>query len=219
MDMNWLNQFPVLSALGSEDRNLLLKASTPVTVPADTVVFTPGQQPDSMLLVLDGTVRVQHLSEKGREIVLYRVRGGESCVLTTSCLLAHEGYSATGITETEVHAVSIPRKLFDTLLGNSSEFRQFVFHAYSRRIADLFLVVEDVAFQRMDVRVAHKLLELAGDKHTLRITHQQLAAELGTAREVVSRQLSEFQRRNWIEQTRGAVTLLDKPAIERLSQQ
>ena len=219
MDMDWPSRFPVLNALGSEDRDALAKASSLVTVPADTVVFSPGQQPDSMLLVLDGTVRVQHLSEKGREIVLYRVRGGESCVLTTSCLLAHEGYSATGITETEVHAVSIPRKMFDTLLGSSSEFRQFVFHAYSRRIADLFLVVEDVAFQRMDVRVAHKLLELAGNKSAIRITHQQLAAELGTAREVVSRQLSEFQRRSWIEQTRGNVTLLDCPAIERLSHQ
>lgn len=216
---NWLNEFPVLNALGSEDRDSLVQACARVTVPADTVVFAPGQQPDSMMLVLDGTVRVQHLSEKGREIVLYRVRGGESCVLTTSCLLAHENYSATAITETEVHAVSIPHKMFDKLLGSSSEFRQFVFHAYSRRIADLFLIVEDVAFQRMDVRVACKLLELAIGKRTIRITHQQLAAELGTAREVVSRQLSEFQRRNWIEQTRGNVTLLDNAAIERLSQQ
>ncbi|MGQ7846133.1 Crp/Fnr family transcriptional regulator [Granulosicoccus sp. 3-233] len=215
--MDWLSTFPALAQLSAEDHDLLLGESKIIKAPADTVVFGPGQKPDNLLMVLSGTVRVQHLSEKGREIVLYRVRGGQSCVLTTSCLLAHEEYTASGVTETEVQAVAIPRRLFDRLLEHSSEFRQFVFHAYSRRISDLFLMVEEVAFQRMDVRVAQKLLELAGGDSDITITHQQLSAELGTAREVISRQLAEFQRREWVRQTRGHIELINCAALETLA--
>lgn len=217
--MDWISKFPALSHLSDDDRATLLRESKVIKAPANTTIFGPGQRPDNLLMVLDGTVRVQHLSEKGREIVLYRVKGGQSCVLTTSCLLAHEEYSASGVTETAVEAVAIPRKLFDRLLEHSSEFRQFVFHTYSRRISDLFLMVEEVAFQRMDVRLAQKLIELAGEEPDMAITHQQLAAELGTAREVVSRQLAEFQRREWIRQTRGHIALLDRAALEKLASQ
>lgn len=217
--MNWLAHFPPLDALEVDDRDRLLQDSAIVDVPPDTVVFRPGKMPDHLLLVLEGTVRVQHLSEKGREIVLYRVRAGESCVLTTACVLSHESYSATGITETPVQAAAIPRTLSDSLLGTSPCFRQFVFHAYSHRITELFLIIEDVAFQRMDIRVAQKLLELASDDSMVKITHHQLAAELGTAREVVSRQLSEFQRRVWISQSRGNIELLDRAALQGLTTQ
>jgi CRP/FNR family transcriptional regulator len=217
--MNWLTRFPELSSVAAAEQDLLLNSSTVIAVPANTVVFGPGKKPDNLLLVLDGALRVQHLSDKGREIVLYRVRAGESCVLTTSCLLAHEEYPATGITETVVQAAAIPRQVFDTLLGKSAAFRQFVFSAYSRRITDLFLVIEDVAFQKMDIRVAQKLLELVDTVSVVSATHQQLAVELGTAREVVSRQLSEFQRRGWVSQTRGSITLLDCAALKLLTGQ
>lgn len=214
---DWLTGFPSLSRLQPADRQALLQESTTLDAPEDTIVFNPGQKAESLLMVLDGSVRVQHLSERGREIVLYRVKAGESCVLTTSCLLSDEVYSATGVTETPVRAVAIPRQSFDRLLGRSTAFRQFVFHMYSQRISDLFLLVEEVAFQRMDVRVSQKLLELAAGRTRLSITHQQLAAELGTAREVISRQLSEFQRRDWIQQSRGQLTLLDSAALQRIA--
>lgn len=170
-----------------------------------------------MLLLLDGTVRVQQQSDGGREIVLYRVQAGESCVMTTACLLAHEDYSAEGIAETDIRAAAIPKSVFEDMLASSKEFRDFVFFAYSRRMTDLFYVIEEVAFRRVDIRLAQKILELQGKDHVLRATHQQLAAELGTAREVVSRQLQEFQRRKWVTLSRGAVTLDDLPALTELS--
>lgn len=215
--MSWLERFGGLASLPAEQQQLLIENSKIVSVPANTVVFGPGTSPDSLLLLLDGTVRVQQLSEKGREIVLYRVRAGESCVLTTACLLACENYSAEGVAESAVQAVSIPLKVFDDMLGQSTVFRQFVFQAYSNRITELFHVIEEVAFQKVDVRLAHKLLELAQGETVIRITHQQLAAELGTAREVVSRQLSEFQRRSWITQQRGVVRFQDVSALQRLA--
>lgn len=215
--MSWIDRFEGLATLGEAEQRLLVKNSSIVSVPKDTVIFGPGKIPDHLLLLLEGIVRVQQLSEKGREIVLYRVRSGESCVLTTACVLAFEEYSAQGIAESEVQAVAIPTNIFDQLVSQSTQFRQFIFTAYSRRITELFHIIEDVAFQRIDVRLAEKILELSGDDSQIRITHQQLAAELGTAREVISRQLSEFQRRNWIEQARGLIRLSDKIGLKQLA--
>ena len=219
MAQDWISQFPGLARLGPDLRATLLTQSLILTVPAGTVVFGPGKPPEHLLLLLAGRVRVQQTSEEGREIVLYRVAAGESCVMTTACLLAHEDYSAEGIAETDVRAAAIPRALFDDLASRSVEFRTFIFTAYARRMSDLFMVIEEIAFQRLDIRLAQKLIELARDTGQIRATHQQLAAELGTAREVISRQLGEFQRRGWIGQARGVVDLLDAAAIGRLAAQ
>lgn len=216
MASDWTGRFAGLSGLEPGIAAYLVAQSKVLKVPQGTVVFGPGKAPDNLLLLLDGTVRVQHVSESGREIVLYRVEAGESCIMTTACLLAGEDYSAEGIAETVVEAVAIPRRSFDELLSRSARFRNFVFAAYSKRITDLFLTIDEIAFQRMDIRLAQKLAELSRDGTTVRATHQQMAAELGTAREVVSRQLQEFQRRGWVAQSRGTIELLDKRSVAAL---
>ncbi|WP_099826936.1 Crp/Fnr family transcriptional regulator [Oceaniglobus indicus] len=215
----WVDQFPGLSRLDDPIRATLIARSAVVDIPRGGVIFGPGKSPENMLFLLSGTVRVQQTSDSGREIVLYRIHAGESCVLTTASLLAHEDYSAEGIAETAVRAAAIPRSVFDDLVATSPLFRTFVFRAFSKRITDLFLMIDEVAFQRIDVRLAQRLLELAGGAVSVAVTHQQLSVELGTAREVVSRQLQEFQRRGWVTLARGAVTLADLPALGRLAQE
>lgn len=214
---NWIDRFKGLASLPAGIRDRLVTRSTVVRVPAGHVIFGPGKSPDNLLLLLAGTVRVHQTSESGREIVLYRVEAGQSCVLTTACLLAHEDYTAQGEAETDVEAVAIPRAVFDELMAQSAEFRTFVFTAYSRRITDLFRVIDDVAFGRIDMRLAARLTTLAGERREVKVTHQQLATELGTAREVVSRQLQEFQRRGWIGQSRGTVLIEDPRALAGLA--
>ncbi|MDG4719160.1 MULTISPECIES: Crp/Fnr family transcriptional regulator [Thalassospira] len=216
---DWIMQFPGLSRLPDDIRKYLTGQSKVIDIPADTIIFGPGKPPEQLLLLLSGTVRVQKTSEAGREIVLYRVHAGESCVLTTACLMAYEDYSAEGIAETGLRAVAIPREVFDRMVADSPEFRQFVFMAYSKRMTDLFAVVEEIAFRRLDIRLAQKLIELSSDQDSIQTTHQKLAVELGTAREVVSRQLSEFQRRGWIEQARGIIHILDREQITGLATQ
>lgn len=216
LDGSWIDQFPGLSRLPADIRADLVKGSPIVRVPAGTQVFEPGQSADRLLLLLDGTVRVQQRSETGREVFLYRVHAGESCVLTTACMLAFEDYSADGIAETDVTAVAIPRATFDELAGRSPVFRQFVFAAYSRRITDLFTLIDDIVFQRMDVRLAARLLELADENGVVYATHAVLGTELGTAREVVSRTLSEFQRRGWVQQSRGEVRIVARGGLQEL---
>jgi len=213
----WIDKFQGLSAIGKAERQLLGDTSSIVSVPKDTVVFGPNMVPDNLLLLLEGTVRVQQNSEEGREIVLYRVRSGESCVLTNTCLLASEVYTAQGITESVVEAVMVPKTTFDDLITKSTEFRQFVFSTYSQKITELFNVIEEVAFQRIDVRLAGKLLQLLGGESQIQITHRELGIELGTAREVISRQLLEFQRRGWVEQSRGSIELKNLSGLKNLA--
>lgn len=217
MEQTWISKFKGLSQLPEDIRAELEAGSDILSVPAGTQIFAPGQTADNLWLLLDGTVKVQQKSETGREVFLYRVHAGESCVLTTACMLAFEDYAAEGTAETEVRAVAIPRKTFDDLVAKSPVFREFVFTAYSRRITDLFTLIDDIVFQRMDVRLAARLLELAGSDDVVHATHAVLGTELGTAREVISRTLSEFQRRGWVEQSRGQVHLLSRDGLEHLA--
>lgn len=217
MKNSWRSAFPRLAEVSKEVSCLVDKRARQISLNKGALIFGPGNPAENLLLLVSGTVRVQQLSEDGREIVLYRVHSGESCVLTTACLLAFEDYSAEGIAETDVEAIMIPRDTFDELMSMSKEFRAFVFDAYSRRITDLFMVIEEIPFKRTDIRVAQKLLELQDAKSVLHLTHQKLATELGTAREVISRQLKEFERRGWVNLSRGEIALRDPAAIGRLA--
>lgn len=214
---DWVERFPGLSRLEPQVKDLLTGKSVIVDVPIGTTLFGPGNSPENMLFLLDGTVRVQQVSDTGHEIVLYRIHAGQSCVLTTACLLAYEDYAADGIAETTVQAAAVPRDVFDDLVAQSKSFRDFVFAAFSKRITDLFRMIDEVAFQRLDVRLADKLVSLSDGNDHVKTTHQKLSVELGTAREVVSRQLQEFQRRGWIEQARGSVSLLDMTQLKKLA--
>ena len=214
--MPWTQQFAELAALPADAASDLVARSRVVRLPAATRVFEAGQRAQNMLLLLKGSVRVQQVSETGREVFLYRVHSGESCILTTACMLADEDYAAEGIAETDIEAVAIPRAVFDDLTSRSLAFRSFVFRAYSRRIADLFALIDDIVFQRIDVRLADRLLQLAQDG-VVHATHQALAVELGTAREVISRTLGEFHRRSWVETARGEIRILNRAGLETLA--
>ncbi len=213
MTADWLVSFPQLAALAPQDQALLIQRASIAQLPAQTTIFAPGAPAENFLLVLSGVVRVQQVSSGGREIVLYRVAGGESCIMTTACLLAQDTYNAEGLTETPVTAVIVPKATFDELMARSATFRRFVFANYASRLTDLLHLVEEVAFERIDKRLGQKLLERADADGRVAATHQELAVELGSAREVISRHLKEFQRRGWLHLTRGCINIADKPAL------
>lgn len=216
--MDWISKFPALSSLDAADRRFLEAHAQPVSLAAGQPVFAPGKRPDAFLLVMQGTVRVHQFAASGREIVLYRVSDGESCIMTTACLLSDEEYLAEGVTETAVRAVALGKVHFEQLIGRSPGFRRFVFARYASRIARLMAVLEDVAFERIDRRLARALLALAHGE-VVDATHQVLAVELGSAREVISRQIKEFTRRGWIEPARGQIRIVDPEALRELASQ
>lgn len=218
---NWLEHFKGLSSLDDATKDVLISQSSITQLKEGTRIFGPGQAPHALLFLMEGQVKVQQTAENGRELVLYRVNAGESCILTTACLLAYDDYLAEGIAEKHIKAAMLPRNVFNQLIAQSDGFRQFLFFAYSRRITDLFRIIEDVAFKRIDIRLAEKLLAFIDESNNRDVgvsaTHMKLATELGTAREVISRQLQEFQNSGWIALSRGSITILDQAALQNLA--
>jgi CRP/FNR family transcriptional regulator len=217
-DIDWTERFKGTAALPPKVRKRLNATARIIHIKKGGQVFGPMNIPDSLFFLYDGRIRVSQSSDSGREIVLYRVDAGESCVLTTACMLAEEAYNAEGIAETDVTAVVLPKPAFDRLASEEDAFRNFVFAAYSRRLIDLLRVVDDVAFGRIDVRLAERLLTLGDGLKEIRTTHQELASELGTAREVISRVLNDFHKRDLIEQSRGVITFRNKAGLGAIAE-
>lgn len=183
-------------------------------VPAGTHLFDEGSRCSAFPLVLDGAIRVSKISAQGREILLYRVTPGESCVLTSGCLLGHVDYAATAIAETAVTLVAVPPPLYDDLLARHEAFRRHVFELFAARLADLTLLVEAVAFHRLDQRLAALLLARGPALHT---THQALADELGSVREMVSRLLGHFAERGLVRPGRELIEVTDAPGLQQIA--
>lgn len=215
--LDWTERFKGTAALPLDVRKRLNKSARIIHMKKGNQMFGPMNIPDSLFFLYDGRIRISQTSDAGREIVLYRVDAGESCVLTTACMMAEEAYNAEGVAETDVTVVVLPKPAFDRLSAEEDAFRSFVFAAYSRRLIDMLRVVDDVAFNRIDVRLAERLLMLGDGLKEVRATHQDLASELGTAREVISRVLNDFQKRELIEQSRGLITFKDKAGLGAIS--
>ncbi len=218
MSNSWRVVLPRLADISADVSDLLDEWASLTVLEKGALIFGPDNPPTDLFLLVSGSVRVQQQFEDGRKIVLNRMHSGDNCVLTTACLLASNSGTAEGIAETDVEAIKIPREVFDTLMSISRKFRAFVFEDYSRQITDLFLVIEDVVLERMDIHVAKKLLEHEGMQPGLRNPAEQFATELGTTREVILRQINDFERRGWLRFNQGEIELRDVAAIERVAQ-
>lgn len=214
MTGDWTRAVPALGGLDETSRTRLRTLCRPAALTAGTRVFGEGNTCQAYLILLSGEVRVQKVAESGREIVLYRVGAGETCIVTTACLMSGVDYDAEGVAESDVAAQVLPAAGFRELLGSSEAFRDFVFRAYGSRISSLLMLIDEVAFGRMDRRLAACLLARARGETELAATHQDLALELGSAREVVSRLLKDFERKGWVELARGRIRLLDRAALD-----
>lgn len=210
-----LERIPVLAELPADALARVLAEATPRAVRAGELLFDRQMPCDGFPLVLEGTVRVGTVSPGGREIVLYRVTPGEGCILSGGCLLGHSDYSATGVAETDVLLVKLAPRRFNELMALSEPFRRFVFDMYGARLAEVMELVEEVAFRKMDTRLARLLVQRGP---VLDTTHQALADELGSVRVFVSRVLKSFEERGWVRLERERVTVVDARALAGFAQ-
>ena len=210
-----LQLFPVFGQMPPAAVDEIVRSATLRQAPAGTVLFEAASPCTGFPMLLDGRVRVVKAAPSGREVQLYRITPGESCLLSSSCLLGGNPYSATGVAETEVTLLGLPPALFHCLLAEHKPFRDYVFGLFSERLADLMTLVEAVTFHKLDQRLAALLL---GKGEVVHATHQGLADELGSVREMVSRLLSNFQDRGWVELGREQIRITDAAALRRLAQ-
>ncbi|MFO7529673.1 MAG: Crp/Fnr family transcriptional regulator [Marinobacter sp.] len=207
----------ILDALPVQLRKEAMEKIHVMRFPAGQVLFSAGEHCQGLPLVLQGSVKVQMTGVSGHKIVLYRMGKDDICTLSIGCLMTGRGYRAEAVVEEEGKAAMIPRGVFDRLMDQSPGFRLGIMESYGRRLDDLMLLVEEVAFHRMDERLEEWLQARAG-RGVITITHQELAVELGTAREVVSRLLKELERREMVSLSRGRIELtglLDSSALVR----
>lgn len=199
-----------IPGLDAAARELLARNSVSAKAPAGTVLFTPGQTCEQLVLIARGRVQVRTVSESGRELLLYHVNPGETCVLSLACLISEGVYQAEGICETDVEGRGIGRATLRELMDVSPAFRDRVLGIQTSRIYELIGLIDEIAFHRTESRLAGRLLDLLDARDVVLSTHQQLADDLGTAREVVSRRLKSLEQRGILSVERGRITVLDK---------
>jgi len=213
---DWVAGDPKLADLAPQTR-LRLASLLPVTLPAHTPLFHAGDAVQGYAMVLSGRVDVSMTGASGREMLLYTVEPGQSCIQTTMGLLGGEDYTAEAETMVDTRLVLLPKSLFLSLMDSDPAFRALVFRAFAHRFQNMMQLLEKIAFTRVECRLAERLLALSADTPVLHLTQSDLATQVGTAREVVSRRLENWSRHGWVRTGRGTVEILDPDALLMLS--
>ncbi|GGC84446.1 Crp/Fnr family transcriptional regulator [Halopseudomonas salina] len=196
---------PILETLPPLLRQEAEKTLRTMPLPVGQVLFSPGDPCGGLPLVLGGSVKVQMTAVSGNRIVLYRMGANDICTLSIGCLMSGRGHRAEAVVEESGEAIMLPRGLFDRMMAASAAFRAGIMTSYGLRLDDLMLLVEEVAFRRMDERLEQWLATRA-NQGEIHATHQDIAEELGTAREVVSRLLKELERQGRVVLARGRIS-------------
>jgi len=215
--VNWVDQASDLSHL---DAPTVARLNTlvPMNAPKGTVLFSPGQSVKGYVIVLKGRVNVSLTGASGREMLLYEVASGQSCIQSTLGLLGDEDYSAEAVVESDARLVLLPRAIFMELINQSTGFRALVFSAFAERMQTMMHILEKVAFQRVECRLAAHILDHADTGGNLNATQQELAAAVGSAREVVSRRLDAWSRKGFVKTARGTVQVLKSEPLKILAE-
>lgn len=192
-------------------RNSILKK-----VPKGEIIAFEGDECHYLPFVLEGIIRIYKLAESGREITLYRLGKGESCILTASCLMSKKSFPATACSETDIQILLIPSEVFRNWVSKYQYWNTYLYSLLSERLAEVIMMIEEVAFKRMDIRLAEYLLGNVDKTDHMIITHKTIASELGSSREVVSRLLKNFEQENWIKLFRNKIKLTDKNKLSQL---
>ena len=214
-------RIPFFAHAAQDLLSAISEVSAVVKLPAGAYFLREGDACDQFAVLASGRMRVFKLAESGHEITLYHVGAGEACPLNVSCILSDRPVPAMAQVEEEVEALTIPAPVFRRLIAEHESLRASVFTMFAGRLTEVMSLVEEIAFRRMDQRVARRLQELlhSGDslKSGVEITHAEIAADLGTAREVVSRLLKDFERLGAIQLSRGRIMLRDAGLLQQLT--
>lgn len=202
--------FPNLQGMNPPNERLMRQLQW-MRVPRGAALFTAGERCQGFPLLIAGEIQVVRGTPDGHEIELYRIRPGESCIVSTSCLLGEAHYPAHGLALTDVVLAAMPHEVFDTLISSHPPFRRYVFALFSERLALMMQRVEDVAFRSLTRRIAALLL--ATPDACLETTHERLAAQIGASREAVSRALKKLVDAGCVNLARGRIAIADRTKL------
>lgn len=187
------------------------------TAPKGTTLFQPGQACPGFVILEEGTIKVTLSGPSGREVVLYRVKPGDVCLQTLSCLIDGQAYGAEGVAETDLAGELVPATEFRTKLAEDTTFRDMIMTSVSARFSEYQQLIEDVALTSFDARLAKVLLRLASETGKVATTHSELASETASGRAYVTRRLAAFAREGWVAQHDDGVAILNRKMLEHIA--
>jgi len=205
----FLKIFPLFRDAPCELVDELIAASVYQQFKKDAYIYMEGDVCPGIAFILSGEIRVYKVGEGGRELTLYEIFPGETCIMNASCILSWQKYPANAIGITDGSMLYLDESVFRGLVARYETMRAFIFKYFSHRFTEIIELVEAMAFHKMDSRLTDYLITRASDD-TLRTTHQQIANDLGTSREVVSRLLKDMERKNKLRLSRNRVDLLPR---------
>jgi CRP/FNR family transcriptional regulator len=208
-----LKFYPILQDLPPRLQHSFYDSGYTVHLKGGETIFDAIRPMRFFFFLTSGSIRVIYQGQE-REILLYRVQPGETCLLSICHLLAGKSYQVRASTEQPVTGFAIPENLFTLFVEGSPLFCSYLFRSFSERLVDLLALLEAVSFSRLDQRLAGLLLTKGVTVHT---THSQLADELGSVREVISRILKEFERKGLVKLERGKIKILNQPALVKIA--
>ena len=211
--------FPFVRELSPAGRELLDRHAIPRTLPPGTMVLSEGQVCVDLLLVTLGHLRVFKTSPGGREITIYRVYPGDGCVISVSSVLSGAPYPANVVTPVATQVMALPAAQMRALYEREPAVQTMVARDMAGVLAEMMTLVAEVAFRRMDARLAALLVRESASTPAgvITLSHEEMALHLGTAREVVSRLLENLRADGLIHGERRAVTVLDPSALQALA--
>lgn len=214
-------KFPFLVKLKMDMLQKFMKTIRIGKHPIGTIILEEGASCTNMVFVLDGIIRVYKLSEEGKEITLYRIGKGETCVLNVACIMGNTHYPAIAEVEEEATLGIIPAEFYNELFLSEAACQEFIFNSIATRLQEVMLLIDEVVFKSMDKRLADFILRKL-DKNDIEgkldITHEKIAIELGTAREVISRLLKDFERKDILALSRGKIIVKDKKFLKKIAE-
>lgn len=209
--------FPFITGLDANLRQEFERAGSLTSIKQGSLLTDSGASCRFVSFVLEGCIKIFKLSPEGREITLFRVTAGDCCIMSAACILSGKAFSAMAVAEEPVRAFFLPGKAFVELFSRSTALQQYIMGIFATRFEALAMLVEEVTFNRMDKRLA-KLLMQRQQQGKLEMTHEAIAFELGTAREVVSRLLNDFQKKGYVRLSRGALHIEAPDTLSSLSE-
>ncbi len=213
----WVSAIPELARISDPVWIEVANRAKQMVLAAGTEVFREGDSWTQFLFVTEGVLRVYKSFENGRELMLYRVKRGETCCMTTSVMFGGGHYTANAVTETETRTALLSTRDFHHAFNQSSGFRDFICATFGNRLGDFVTLLESVTMRQIDVRLAKWLVNHSDGCTSVDVSHRELACELGTAREVISRHLKDFESRGWVELGRKNIAFVDVMAMQQLA--
>lgn len=207
-----INIYPFLENLNEEIKEIIASSLIIKNFETDYTLIHEGASCLGFSLILKGSIRVYKLSDKGREVTLYKLSSGDTCYLSMSCMLSDKSYPAFAEVIEPTTLAFIPSNIFNKYIYNTLDFQKYIFNNLYMKFNEVVDVLEEIAFESIDTRIAKYLLQTSKDANNskfLYLTQEKIAQEVGTSREVVSRMLTNFKNKDILKSNRGKITILD----------